>query len=57
MNITILCLVLAVLALTILHVPSVVLTLAIVACLVGLSVKLFWAMLQTFSSTAPVRID
>lgn len=50
MNMTILCLVLAVLALAILHVPSVMLTLGIVACLVGFSIKLSWAVLETFSS-------
>ncbi|MBE9064523.1 hypothetical protein [cf. Phormidesmis sp. LEGE 11477] len=55
MNVTILCLVLAVLALTILHVPSVMLTLGIVVFLVGFSVKFFWTVLQTFSSPEPIR--
>ena len=57
MNITILCLALAVLALSVLHFPSVMLTLGIVVCLVGLSIKLFWAVLQTFSSPEPVSVD
>lgn len=57
MNATILCLGLALLALTILHVPTVMLTVGVIVCLVGLSIKLSWAMLQTFSSTEPVRID
>ena len=55
MDKTILCLMLLGIGLTLLHVPSVVLTLGVILGLVGLTVKLFWSMMQAFSSNATRR--
>ncbi|MEL6900079.1 MAG: hypothetical protein AAFP07_03935 [Cyanobacteria bacterium J06606_4] len=53
MDKSILCLALLGVALAILHVPSVMLTLAIIFGLLSLSIKLFWSMLQSFSASQP----
>lgn len=50
MNKTILCLVLLGLGLAILHVPSVAIHLGIIAGLLIVTIKFFWAMMQSFSS-------
>ncbi|MEL6468458.1 MAG: hypothetical protein AAFQ74_01915 [Cyanobacteria bacterium J06623_4] len=51
MDKSILCLAVLGVALAILHVPSVMLTLAIIFGLLSLSIKLFWSMLQSFSAS------
>ncbi|MGB7248818.1 MAG: hypothetical protein WBC73_07760 [Phormidesmis sp.] len=66
MNKSILLLTIAGIALAILHMPNFMLTMAIITCLVTATVKLFWAMLQAFSTPSgqssahapsPVRIS
>jgi len=55
MNKTILCLVLLGIGLTILHIPNVVVHLGIISGLLILTIKLFWAMMQSFSSQGKVQ--
>ncbi|MEL6352389.1 MAG: hypothetical protein AAFR58_11540 [Cyanobacteria bacterium J06627_28] len=51
MNKTIFCLIAFGIALSLLHVPSVIIPVGIIACLSILTVKVFWSVLQSFSQS------
>jgi len=55
MNKTILCLLLLGVGLAILHVPEAVIHVGVISGLLVLTIKLFWAMIQSFSSQGNVR--
>lgn len=49
MNKTIFCLIAFGIGLSLLHVPSVIIPIGIIACLSILTIRLFWSVLQSFS--------